>query len=185
MKDPAWCNELYPVGNRKRDKYAWFLSEGTDATSSATVKHDVHRQRRSALAPSFSKQSVMAIEDPLIRPNIASMVGRLDEYARSGTAIVLGTVFSSITVDTVVQMWFGADPGQTSRWDFFPKWTEVIQPLLTGSHFLRHFPSAFMLFGLMPKSYLEKMDGIAFIFNLQAVGSVLHLCFSRAKVVDV
>ncbi|KAH8723051.1 cytochrome P450 [Phaeosphaeriaceae sp. PMI808] len=174
VKDPEWFNELYPVGNRKRDKYVWFLSEGTNATSSATVRHDVHRQRRSALAPSFSKQSVMAIEETLIRPNIAAMLERLDEYAQSETVVVLGTVFSSLTVDTLVQMWFGAESGQTYRWGFFPKWTEVIQPLLTGSHFLRHFPFAFALFGLIPKSYLEKMDGISFIFNLQAIVEECH-----------
>jgi hypothetical protein len=175
VKDPEWYSELYPVGNRRRDKYAWFMSEGTNATSSATVKHETHRQRRSALAPSFSKQSVMAIEKSLIGPNISAMVERLDEYAESREAVVLGTVFSSITVDTVVQMWFGAEPGQTSRWGFFPKWTQVIQPLLTGSHFLRHFPFAFNLFRLVPKSYLEKMDGISFLFNLQAVSIALTL----------
>lgn len=121
----------------------------------------------------------MAIEEPLIRQNIATMLERLDDYAQSGTVVVLGTVFSSLTVDTVVQMWFGAQPGQTGRWDFFPKWTEVIQPLLTGSHVLRHFPSLFYLFSLMPKTYLEKMDGISFIFNLQAVSSTLALASSQ------
>ncbi|KAI1912869.1 hypothetical protein LOZ61_003073 [Ophidiomyces ophidiicola] len=173
IKDPEWVTELYPLGNRKRNKYAWFLSEGTNATSSATVHHDVHRQRRSALAPSFSKQSVVSFEETVIRPNISTMCSQLDAFARNGNPVVLGTVFSSLTIDSVLQMWYGAPPAQTNSWSFFPRWTDVIQPLLTGSHFFRHFPKSFYFLILVPKSVLDKMEGLSFIFGLQKETSAL------------
>ncbi|PGH15364.1 hypothetical protein AJ80_05548 [Polytolypa hystricis UAMH7299] len=167
VKDPDWVSELYPVGNRRRNKYAWFLSEGTGATSSATVEHDLHRQRRSALAPSFSKQSIMTLEETLIQPNISALCTQFDAHASANSPIVLGTAFASLTVDSVVQIWYGAPPAQTSRWKGFPRWTKAIPPLLTGSHFLRHFPKAFYLLALLPNSLLSRMDGISFIFGLQ------------------
>ncbi|GFF55322.1 trichodiene oxygenase [Aspergillus udagawae] len=181
VKDPEWYSELYPPGNRKRDKYPWFLSEGTNATSSATVHHHVHRQRRSTLSPSFSKQSILSHEATLIEPAISSMCGSLDEYARQGTPVVLGTVFASLTVDVVLQIWFGASPGQTRRWDFFPSWTEMLPPLLGGSHFLRHFPQAFLLFGLLPSSVVKGRPDFAFIFNLQESSANLASSAMRSE----
>lgn len=174
IKDPEWVTELYPPGNRIRHKYAWFLSEGTDATSSATVHHHVHRQRRSTLAPSFSKQSVMGVEDSVVQANIDIMCSQLDKFAVDGTPIVLATAFSSVTLDSVLQIWFGVAGGETRHWDFFPSWTEAIPPLLTASHLLRHFPKAFLMFGLVPQSSWDRLvPGVSMIFNLQKV------CVSR------
>lgn len=170
IKDPDWVTELYPIGNnRPRDKYAWFLSEGTNATSSATVQHHVHRQRRSTLAPSFSKQSIMSVEKSIIRPSIDAMCNHLDDFARDGTPVAVGTAFASLTVDSVLQIWYDASPGQTRHWPFFPAWTEPFPALLNASHLLRHFPKAFLFLAFIPKAYWNRMPGISLIFNLQQV----------------
>ncbi|KAL6808077.1 cytochrome P450 [Trichoderma camerunense] len=168
IKDPDWVTELYPLGNnRPRDKYAWFLSEGTNATSSATVKHHVHRQRRSTLSPNFSKQSIMGVERSIIQQSIDKMCDHLDDFAQDGTPVAVGTAFASLTVDVVLQMWYAAPPGQTRRWSFFPAWTEPFPALLNASHFLRHFPKAFLLLILIPKAYWDYMPGTSLLFKLQ------------------
>ncbi|KAJ5431628.1 hypothetical protein N7445_008126 [Penicillium cf. griseofulvum] len=182
VKDPNWFSELYPAGSRRRrDKYAWFLSEGTDATSSATVQHHIHQQRRSAFAPSFSKQAVVSHERTLFTPAVKGMCESLDRHARQGRPVVLGTAAASVTIDVVLQMWYGAPPGEPKRCEFFPDWTNPLPTLLGGSHFLRHFPQAFMLLNLLPSSFFKSMPDISFILSLQEASANLAASAMESK----
>jgi hypothetical protein len=181
VKDPDWTNELYPHGNRRRDKYAWFVSEGTESTSSSTISHDLHRLRRSAVAPNFSKRSIVARE-PMINSTLETLFKKLETYAGTGQPVTLGTMFASFTVDLVLQIWYGAPEGLPERWDFFPNWDEAIDPPLSGSHFLRHFPWSFTMMSIIPRSYMLQMKGIGFILNLQKAS---HMAASRTECVHL
>jgi hypothetical protein len=175
VKDPGWFAELYPAGNnRRRDKYAWFLSEGTDATSSATVHHHLHRQRRATYAPSFSKQAIVGHERTVVTRAIEAMCENLDQHALQRKPVVLGTAFASITVDVVLQIWYAAPAGQPQLWSWFPKWTTPLPTLLGASHALRHFPQLFILMSL-PSSWFKDIPDVSFILNLQEVCHCVEL----------
>ncbi|OQE22307.1 hypothetical protein PENSTE_c010G05958 [Penicillium steckii] len=181
IKDPDWFTELYPAGNnRRRDKYAWFLSEGTDATSSATVHHHLHRQRRATYAPSFSKQAIVGHEQALIAPAIEGICETLDQYVSQRKPVVLGTAFASITIDVVLQIWYGAPAGQPQRWPWFPKWNNPLPTLLGASHALRHFPQLFNLLAL-PSSWFKNIPDVSFLLNLQEASNSLAASAIQAK----
>ncbi|KAF3396439.1 Trichodiene oxygenase [Penicillium rolfsii] len=185
VKDPDWFEELYPAGNnRRRDKYAWFLSEGTDATSSATVQHHLHRQRRATYAPSFSKRAIVDHERTLIAPTIEAMCEILDQHASQGEPVVLGTAFASVTIDVVLQIWYGASAGQPQRWSWFPEWTNPLPTMLGASHALRHFPQLFLLMSL-PSSFFKNIPDVSFILNLQEASNKLAASAIQAKKLNV
>ncbi|KAF2089278.1 putative P450 monooxygenase [Saccharata proteae CBS 121410] len=78
VSDPEFTDELYGRPGRKQDKYDWSASMfGNSASVLATVPHDHHRIRRSALSHYFSKQSVTRLE-PLVRASIETLCKRIE-----------------------------------------------------------------------------------------------------------
>lgn len=63
--DPAFVDEIYAVGGRKRDKQQHFINfMAGPITSSmfATVEHDQHRTRRRAMNKFFSRMEIARLE---------------------------------------------------------------------------------------------------------------------------
>lgn len=63
IADPSFVHEIYAVGNRRRDRWEW--SErvgGFDGSVAVTIAHELHRKRRAALNPFFSKASIRKLQ---------------------------------------------------------------------------------------------------------------------------
>lgn len=67
-----------------------------DESLIGTLGHNEHRVRRAALSPYFSKQSVRALQ-PLIDRNMAILLERLREFAKSGATMKLDDAFAALT----------------------------------------------------------------------------------------
>jgi len=68
--DVAFVDEIYAGGNRNRDKQAHYL--GTVAgpvrnAAVATIDHDLHRVRRSAMNKFFSRQQIIGLEPEMLK----------------------------------------------------------------------------------------------------------------------
>lgn len=61
----------------------------------------VHKTRRAALNPSFSRRTILELE-PLIQTKVAKLCSRLEEdYASRGRAANMHNAFQALTIDTV------------------------------------------------------------------------------------
>lgn len=82
VSDPSYYDTIYAstASGHKRDKWSWCQQQfGTDLSMFSTVDHDLHRQRRQALSPFFSTQSVMRLQ-PLISERVGVLVERFKEF---------------------------------------------------------------------------------------------------------
>ena len=67
INDPDYYDEIYAGGGKKRNEYDLFVRLfGMDDGILSTLDHDLHRVRRSALNPFFSKGNVRKLE-PIIQ----------------------------------------------------------------------------------------------------------------------
>jgi hypothetical protein len=64
------------------------------------VNHELHRQRRSAIAPLFSKQSIQNSER-LVKDNIQQLTAVFEKAAISGNPLNLGTYMLAFSTDTL------------------------------------------------------------------------------------
>lgn len=97
VSSPQFYDELYSGGYRKRDKWYWSTKAlGADDSTFATTSHDLHRLRRAALNPFFSKAQVRKLQ-PLIVERVDAMLDRLREYKESGDVISLKLAFAAFT----------------------------------------------------------------------------------------
>lgn len=93
--------------NRRNKSRLWFWVVGTgefgDPSTFATLPHDLHRMRRSALAPYFSKQVVQRLE-PRVREKVQLLKERALQHQQTGEPLELLNAMSGLTAGTAHQL---------------------------------------------------------------------------------
>lgn len=95
VETPDFYNELYagPGSNNKRNKYQWFAKLfATPDGAFGTVDHDMHRMRRAAMNPFFSKASVRRLQ-PLIHERVGKLLSRIKGFKTSGEPLTISLAY--------------------------------------------------------------------------------------------
>ncbi|KAL9124190.1 MAG: hypothetical protein Q9217_006456 [Psora testacea] len=140
INDPEFYDELYVGGSvRKTQKYLWAVRMfGRSTSTFGTVEHEVHRVRRAALSPFFSKSSVQRLE-PIVQSVVDKLVSRLQDLKGSGATVNVIDAFAALTGDVIWQYAFAASPGFMEHPDFAPFWHETIMALSANGYLINHF----------------------------------------------
>ena len=96
---PDFYDELYATSasGRKRDKWDWSLRHiSVPESTFSTASHDLHRLRRSAINPFFSKASVRSLQ-PLLDRKVDQMLNRLQEFKETGNVMRIDQAFVAFT----------------------------------------------------------------------------------------
>ncbi|TQN71801.1 N-acetyltryptophan 6-hydroxylase ivoC [Colletotrichum shisoi] len=169
--DPEFFPELYTGPGRPREKWAfytqqfgspgklsrvWCLSTELNATKEsalATINHEHHRLRRSALNPFFSTQSVRKLQ-PVIEERVDALLGRLlDHGQRAKEPLDVMYPFSAFTNDVINQYSFARSDHLIEDRNFGK---EVTDNLLVGTHLgpmIKHMNWALTLVNALPESF--------------------------------
>jgi len=97
--DPAFYDTLYAgaAGGKKRDRDVWHTnSMGIPDTVLTTVSHDLHRKRRAALSPFFSKQNIALVLGQ-VQENVDLLVRRLASFKGTGQVVSLEHALNAYT----------------------------------------------------------------------------------------
>jgi hypothetical protein len=93
INDVGFLDTIYASSLSRRDKYAYQLrSLRIPGSIGASVRHDVHKKRREALAPFFSKRNVLHLE-PVITKKVEQLSQVIAKHAAAQTPINLSDVF--------------------------------------------------------------------------------------------
>jgi hypothetical protein len=85
----------------------------------STVPHRLHKLRRGALNPFFSKRSVAEYAG-IIESLVNKLCGRLDEFLESKTPIDLRVAFAALTVDVISKYSYGTSYDVLGQPDLSP-----------------------------------------------------------------
>jgi len=108
IDDLDFLDSIYPASNaHKRDK-DWSQIRKLDVgmSTSGTVDHDLHRLRREALHPFFSKNTISRFE-PVIQEKISHLVSYFDKAQASGKPVNLSDLYYGLARDVVFECSFG------------------------------------------------------------------------------
>ena len=155
VKDPAHYDELFAASNRRRDKYAWFVGNASGHSMFGTVAADVHRKRRAALNPFFSRRSIGEIE-PVIHDRIDRLCDNLERHVDSPEPVELHMAFMALSLDLISYHAFGTSLGLLHEPPAATlKWKRAIQGAVQAAIFARHFPWIGNLLMLLPLSVVK------------------------------
>ena len=175
VRDPDWFDELMTGPARPRDKSETFAGRSGKESIFGTVPHDLHRLRRAALNPFFSKRSITAIE-PLIQSKVDLLCAALGEYApdgkddqRAGKAVELGVAYMSLALDVISHYAFGKSYGLLELPGFSQLWKDVVENVMESFALVRNLPWLPELFKKLPMPITRMLDkGMAFYLQMEA-----------------
>ena len=100
IADPEFFSEIYCNAQKKRDKWSWMVS-GLFINKSlfGTVSHELHRERRAALNPLFSKSQVRKRQED-IQKRVDTLLERLRTAGQNKGIIDLKIAFAAFTAGT-------------------------------------------------------------------------------------
>ena len=110
---------------------------GRSTSTFGTTEHDLHRIRRAALSPFFSKSSVQRLE-PTVQGIVDKLVSRLQAMKGTGTTLNLINAFAALTGDVIFQYAFNRYQGFMDDPEFAPWWHSSIMDLSKNGYIIMH-----------------------------------------------
>lgn len=136
----------------------------------ATISHDHHRLRCSALNPFFSKRSILAIE-PLIQDKVNKLCTAIELHIASGKEVEMLTAYMALTLDVISHYAFGESLGLVEKEGFSPAWKKALLDMIEAGTVNRHLPWLTDLLMNLPDSVAATISQpIAFFLQVQKVG---------------
>ena len=101
ISDVSFLDEIYASGSRRRDKDpAELKTLPVPLSTGGTGQHDLHRKRREALNPYFTRKSVVAFE-PAIAGKVRQLDDILDRYCQRRQVLNLSDVLYGFATEFV------------------------------------------------------------------------------------
>jgi cytochrome P450 len=144
IKDSQFFSSIYAgaSGGRRTDKDpAWANMAGAPRSAFSTLAHDVHRERRAALNPFFSKKKVSELE-PRVAKKVEILCARFRELVSTGHVVRMHVAASAFTMDVISEYCYGEDGCTNYLLDpeFKPEWAQTIQDVFDDAAFRRVVP---------------------------------------------
>ncbi|KAL4890504.1 cytochrome P450 [Aspergillus ambiguus] len=105
LNDPENCDKIYHVGSRYGKNPAFYGAFGTEKATFTTPSPDIHRIKRSALNPFFSRKKVLDLEE-IVQEKATKLVRRMRAAFESSGRIDLHHGFRAISVDVITDYAF-------------------------------------------------------------------------------
>ncbi|KAK1140320.1 hypothetical protein N8T08_010455 [Aspergillus melleus] len=150
IDDPEYYETIYSA-NRGLDKSAHVQDRfGAPTAAFSTPWHEVHKRRRGAIAPFFSKRRIYE-QAPMIQANVDRICGRLAaSYRGTGHPLCLNDVYASFVTDVIMTYAFNRSYHFLDQPSFTSAFTRSIQALKDFVHYAQQFPWLPRLLNLLP-----------------------------------
>ena len=170
ISDPDYYDTLYSGPGSKRDKWGWQAKLfGNSLSMFGTVPHDLHRLRRGALNPFFSKQAVTRLE-PMIRELIEKLCVRFEKCRETGEPVETGQAYAALTTDIITKYAFRTSYGCIDDPDWKWSWPKAMNDGTKTVHLNKQYGFIFPAMQATPEFIVKMIDpGVMNIINFQKV----------------
>ncbi|OTA98450.1 hypothetical protein M426DRAFT_258921 [Hypoxylon sp. CI-4A] len=175
VNDSKWMATLYASSpSAQRDRYlptGHLL--GSPKGVFGTVSHSVHRNRRAALNPLFSKSNAAAAATTMIYDHVDLLLNRMDEHVSRDSFVKMRSSFSAFTTDTVAKYSTGQSKSLLEDEKRSFQWHSDMRVFVEWTMVAKHFFWAIILVLKMPMWALGLLlPSFASFANLQRVHTV-------------
>lgn len=140
INDPNFIEQLYGGPGKRRDKGQRTVNGlGASPTALGSQKHDLHRSRRAALNPFFSKQNIRRL-DPTVANVLGHIFQRLDHQIRTRQPINLSILYRAATHDIISEYAWGESGVCFGKEDLNQPYFQAYHEMVTTWHVGCYFP---------------------------------------------
>jgi hypothetical protein len=165
IRDPDFYETIYSSTARRDKVYAHTRWGDTEGASQATVEHDMHKIRRAANDPYFSKRQIRSFT-PFIQGRADKLCERLlNEFTVSKDSVCLGDAFRCFSGDVVMEYCFSKNYNFLGFSNFKTPYIEAGQQLQANYHIMSYFPWLLRVMKSLPTKYLPKTMAPVYAFK--------------------
>ena len=157
IKDPDYFSVLYAGGSARRDKHKDIAHIiGRQETSFGAQDFFLHKSRRAAVAPMFSRRSVDNAQE-LVWKEVELLSKNLEDRLNNGVTEIFGIMLAFAT-DTVCIFTKGRSAEFQKNPEQAKLWREVIESLMQMTPLVRKFPALIDLANSMPSFLIRRLS---------------------------
>ncbi|KAK8185873.1 putative P450 monooxygenase [Phyllosticta citribraziliensis] len=157
INDPDFWDEFYARGaksTRWNGTNGRFSGRGAPQAVPSTIDNDLHRIRRGAMLPLFSKRSIYDLE-PMIHEKMELACGHLTRHAQTGEPVNMVDVWSALGADIITQYGWGLCLDSLKSEDCKMNLHSAILAAGQASQFFIHFIFLQNVLQLFPLKWLK------------------------------
>ncbi|KIA76001.1 cytochrome P450 [Aspergillus ustus] len=150
------------------DKYGWLSGRfGNDTSVLTTAPDSLHRVRRGALNPLFSRQRILGLQN-VIRKKLNILIKQLENAKAAQAPIEIQRGFGAFSEDVIMQYSFKHDYDSLSK----EGWTPILHDSFVGvtifGNTALHFPLLPKIMNALPETWIERLNPLyGLIFRMQ------------------
>jgi hypothetical protein len=169
IDEPDYYEELYSQHKPRNKSPFYLLASPLPGTAFGTEDYKLHRQRRAALNPFFSKQQIYRLQ-PMLSHMVEKLCGRIDEFQKSGQPMPMRPVYMCLTTDIVTLYALNKSWNHLDSSDFSPFWVETIKATGSVGAIAKHFPWLITFMKTLPIWLLRKLNpGLVLLLEFHEV----------------
>lgn len=158
VRDSDFYDVLYSGPSQRRDKWSWSVNMfGSSSSAFGTESHDLHRLRRSAMNPFFSKQAIARME-PLIRDLIEKLCARLERCRDTREPVDTLKAYAALTTDIITKYSFSTSYGCIDEPDWRWEWPEAMFDSTKSVHLNKQFKWLFPAMQATPEWIVKRVN---------------------------
>lgn len=169
IRDSDFWETIFTKAGRV-DKYDWMSIRFNNDTSVLTTAPDsLHRVRRNALNPFFSRKRIIDLQG-IIRKKLNILIDKVDEYKQNKTPATISQGYMAFTEDVIMEYCFAHDYDHLNS----PGWEVNLhgpfKAVTISGHMSLQFPWVPKLLDSLPQPLLVKIEPLyALVFGMQRV----------------
>ncbi|KFY83897.1 hypothetical protein V500_09804 [Pseudogymnoascus sp. VKM F-4518 (FW-2643)] len=140
LADPENYEKLHYIGSKAPSKAPYFYDAfGLKTAAFGTTSNEIHRVRRAAISPAFSRKAVLELES-IVQEKSTKLNSRIKDLLDEGKPVDLHHGFRALSVDIVTDYSFDNDYKQLDSPTFGSDFYEMTSELITRGWVLQAFP---------------------------------------------
>jgi cytochrome P450 len=140
LSDSENYEKIYFIGSKAPSKAGYFYSAfGLKTAGFGTLSNELHRVRRGALNPLFSKKAVLQLEG-VVQSKVERLMHSADQKLAGGESVDFYHGSRALSVDIITDYAFDNCYNQLDTPDFAVGFFNMLRELLPRGWFLQAFP---------------------------------------------
>ncbi|KIM93253.1 hypothetical protein OIDMADRAFT_173290 [Oidiodendron maius Zn] len=139
LADSENYDRIYYVGSKFSKAPNFYRAFGSNSAAFTTASNEIHRVRRAALNPLFSRRMVLELED-VVQSKARKLYLRLVDALAAGTALDLHHGFRAVSVDVITDYAFDNCYDLLDREDFGVNFFAMVRGLGPAFWFFQQWP---------------------------------------------
>ncbi|KAI4102600.1 MAG: hypothetical protein L6R37_004313 [Teloschistes peruensis] len=157
INDPDYYDSLYNREGKWNKNPYWVHSMGNDQAGFLTIDHDLHKMRRAAINPFFSKQKVTQLQ-PVIQRLAQKLCAKFERCRGTDEVIPLECAFDAFTMDVISEYALDQNFGYLDHPGWSSDFRELERAFGEMSYLQKQFPPLIKLMNSLPNRVVLWLD---------------------------